>query len=91
MVQEQRCAQGIRPAEHVGMPQTSIHLLLISCVMSATAPSNFGLLRKLKGIIHLNAEVANCAFQLGVTEQQLHCSQVLRAPIDQRSLGVDTC
>ena len=36
--------------------------------LSASSPSYFGLLRYLKGVVHLNAEVANGALKLGVAE-----------------------
>jgi len=53
----------------------------------AMSPSDLGLLRHLEGVFDFNAEVAHCTFQLGMSEQQLHRSTVLRPPVDQRSLG----
>lgn len=47
--------------------------------------SNLGLLRRLKGIVDFNAEIANRAFQLRVSEQQLQRPKVLRPPENQRS------
>jgi hypothetical protein len=40
-----------------------------------------------KGIIDLYAEVPHRAFDLGVTEQDLHSSQVAGAPIYKAGLG----
>lgn len=48
---------------------------------------DFGLLRNLQRIVHLNAEVANRTFQLGMAKQQLNGPQVLRALIDKGGLG----
>ena len=47
---------------------------------------NFRLLRKLQGVLHLNAEVPHRAFQFGVSQQQLNCANVFRAPVDQGRL-----
>src|SRR5262249_57002733 len=38
------------------------------------------------GIIHLNAEIFNRAFDLSVAEQELDSSQIAGTPIDQRRL-----
>lgn len=51
----------------------------------AAMPSNLRLLRHLKGIVDLDSEIANRAFQLRVSEQQLHRPKVLCPPVDQRS------
>jgi hypothetical protein len=40
-----------------------------------------------KGIIDLDAEVPHRAFDLGVTKQDLHDSQVAGARVDQARLG----
>jgi hypothetical protein len=48
---------------------------------------DFSLLRNLQSIIHLDAEVSDRAFQLGMAEQQLNGPQVLRALVDRRGLG----
>jgi hypothetical protein len=40
-----------------------------------------------KGIIDLDAEVPDSAFDLSVAEQELHRSQVASAPVDQGRLG----
>lgn len=45
--------------------------------------SDLGLLGHLEGIIHFNAEIAHCAFQLCMSKQQLNGTQVFRAPVDQ--------
>src|SRR6266508_1673015 len=49
--------------------------------------SDINLFRYRKGVIDLNAEVSDGAFNLGVAEQELHGSQIPRAPIDQGRLG----
>ena len=49
--------------------------------------SDFCLLGDFKGAINLDAQVSNGRLKLRVTEQQLHGTQVLGAPIDQRRLG----
>lgn len=45
------------------------------------------LLRDLQCVIHLNAEVSHSAFKLRVSQQQLDCTQILRALVDQRCFG----
>src|SRR4051794_19105458 len=45
------------------------------------------LLRDLKSVIDLDTEVAHCAFELGVTQQQLDCTKVLSPSIHQRWLS----
>jgi hypothetical protein len=47
--------------------------------------SNLGLLRHPEDIVDLNAEIANCAFQLRMSEQRLHRPKLFRPPVDQRS------
>jgi hypothetical protein len=49
--------------------------------------SDLSLLGDLQGVIDLYAEVSHRRLQLGVSEQQLHGSEVLGAPVDQRRLG----
>ena len=49
----------------------------------ATDRSDFRVLRHLKGVVHLDSEVANGALDLGVAKKQLHCAKVVRPPIDQ--------
>jgi hypothetical protein len=49
--------------------------------------SDFRLLGDFEGIINLDAQVSHRRLKLGVTEQQLHGTQILGAPIDQRRLG----
>ena len=46
--------------------------------------SNLGLLCHLKSIVDLDAEIANCAFQLRMPEQQLYSPKILRPAVDQR-------
>ena len=38
--------------------------------IAATLP-NFNLLRQLQGVVYLDAEIADCALQLALAEQQL--------------------
>lgn len=38
-------------------------------------------------VVHLDAEIADRAFDLDVAEQELHRSQIPRPPVDQRCLG----
>jgi len=45
------------------------------------------LLRHFESVVDLDPKVADCAFQLGVPEQQLDGSKILRATVDQRRLG----
>ena len=51
--------------------------------MEVTRLSDVDLLRDLDGIVDFGAEVANGALDLGVPEQELHCTQVAVAAIDQ--------
>lgn len=56
------------------------------CYLGVTN-SNLRLLRHLQGIINLDTEVTHRAFQLGVPQQQLHRTQILCLPVNQRGLG----
>jgi hypothetical protein len=40
-----------------------------------------------KGIIDLDAKIPDGAFDLGVTEQELHGAQITSTPVDQGCLG----
>jgi hypothetical protein len=51
------------------------------------ARSNLCLLGDFKGIVDFDAEVTHGAFQLEMAQQELHGSEVLRSPIDQRRFG----
>jgi hypothetical protein len=51
------------------------------------AKSEFDLLGYGKGVIDLDAEIADGAFELGVPEQQLHRSQVAGLSVNLRHLG----
>ena len=44
--------------------------------------SNLCLFSHLKGIVDLDAKVANCAFQLRMPEQQLYSAKILRPAVD---------
>jgi hypothetical protein len=39
----------------------------------------------IQGVIHLNPEISDSAFQLGMAEQKLDSPKVARAPVDQGS------
>jgi len=52
-------------------------------VADQPASSDLDVLGHLQGIVHLDAEIADSAFELGVPEQQLNCPQVLCLPVDQ--------
>ena len=49
--------------------------------------SDVNLFRYRESIIHLNAEVPDGAFNLGVAEQELHGSQVTSVLVDRRDLS----
>jgi hypothetical protein len=40
----------------------------------------------IQGVVHLNSEISDGAFQLGMTEQKLDCTQVTGLPINLGSL-----
>jgi len=44
--------------------------------------SDFNLLRYGKSIIDVDAEISNCALNLGMAEQKLNGSQISRAPVN---------
>jgi hypothetical protein len=48
--------------------------------------SHFSLLRHLKRVIYFDAKISDCAFQLGVAEKYLDCSDIFGSPLDQRGL-----
>ena len=48
---------------------------------------HFSLFRHFQGVIDLDTQVANCALQLGMSEEQLNCPQIAGPPVDQRRLG----
>jgi hypothetical protein len=52
--------------------------------MSLPGNSDVNLFRYREGIIYLNAEVSDGAFNLGVAEQELYGSQVAGSAVDQR-------
>ena len=49
--------------------------------------SDFSLFGDLQGVVYLDAKVPHRAFELRMTEQQLHGSQVSGSPVDQCWLG----
>src|SRR5450631_1044476 len=55
----------------------------------ATSPArlHFSLLRDLQRVVDLDPEVSDCAFQLGVSTQELNRPKIPGAPVDQRRLG----
>src|SRR6478735_5039444 len=49
--------------------------------------SDIDLLGNREGIVHLDTEIPDGAFDLSVPQEQLHGPQIARAAIDQRCLG----
>jgi len=49
--------------------------------------SSLRLLRRLQGIIDLDTKITHSAFELGVSQQQLDDTQIIRALVDQLGLG----
>jgi hypothetical protein len=48
--------------------------------------SEVNLLGNIQGVVHLNSEISDGAFQLGVSEEKLDCTQVAGLPINLGSL-----
>jgi hypothetical protein len=48
----------------------------------AIPASYFRLLHHLKRVIDFDAKISDSAFQLGVAEKYLHCSDIFGSPID---------
>ena len=55
------------------------------------SPLHFRLFGHLECVIDPDAEVSNGALELRMTEQELHCTQILRAAIDQRGFRASQC
>src|SRR5204862_2449833 len=55
------------------------------------SPLHFRLFGHFECVIDLDAEVSNGALELRMTEQELHCTQILRAAIDQRGFRASQC
>src|SRR5204863_9355512 len=55
------------------------------------SPLHFRLFGHFECVIDLDAEVSNGALELRMTEQELHCTQILRATIDQRGFRASRC
>ena len=49
--------------------------------------SNFCLFCHIQRIVYFNPNISDDAFQLRVTQEQLHCPQVFRATVYKRSFG----
>ena len=49
---------------------------------SALTPSDFNLLGYRKSVINIDAEISDCALDLGMAEQELYRSQVASTPVD---------
>ena len=49
--------------------------------------SDLRLLGDFKGVIYLDTEIPHGRLKLGVAQEQLHGTQVLGAPVNQRRLG----
>src|SRR5205807_3799724 len=54
-------------------------------------PLHFRLFGQLECVIDLDAEVSNGTLELRMTEEELHCTQILRAAIDQRGFRASRC
>jgi len=54
--------------------------------LPAGTPSDFRLLGDFESVVDLDAEVPHSAFELRMTKQQLHGSQIPGSPIDERRL-----
>jgi hypothetical protein len=50
-------------------------------------PSDFNLFRYGESIIDIDVQISNCAFDLGMNEQELYRSQIARPPVDQGCFG----
>src|SRR5438477_9990932 len=55
------------------------------------SPLHFRLFGHLECVIDPDAEVSNGALELRMTEQELHCTQILRAAKDQRGFRASQC
>jgi hypothetical protein len=62
------------------------HIVTGRASLLCPAPSDINLFRYGKGIIDLDAEVPDGAFDFGVAKQELHGPQIARSTIDQRCL-----
>ena len=49
--------------------------------------SNVNFLRDIQGIVHLNAQIPDGAFNLRMSKEKLNCSQISGLTIDECSLG----
>ncbi len=49
--------------------------------------SNVNFLRDIQGIVHLNAQISDGAFNLRMSKEKLNCSQISGSTIDECSLG----
>ena len=56
-------------------------------VCGRSSPLDFSLLRNLQRVVNLDAKIAYGTFKLGMSKQQLDCSQVLRPLVNQCCLG----
>ena len=55
-------------------------------VKPVVKPSEINLFGYIQGVVYLNSEISDGAFQLGVTEEKLDCTQVTSLPINLGSL-----
>ena len=49
--------------------------------------SNVNFLRDIQGIVHLNAQIPDGAFNLRMSKEKLNCSQISGSTVDECSLG----
>jgi hypothetical protein len=82
----------------INAPRIFVHLLATGCgtklpklvgqsISALPGNSDINLFCYGQGVIDLDAEVSDGAFDLGVAEQKLHGPQVAGAPVDQGRFG----
>ena len=49
--------------------------------------SVFNLFRNQKGVVDINPQIPNCAFNLGVTQQELDGPEITCSPVDHSGFG----
>lgn len=58
-----------------------------SAPVAPLGSSEVDLLGQRQGVIDLHAEISNRAFELGVSQEELHGAEVTGLPVDHRHLG----
>jgi len=49
--------------------------------------SDFNLFHNQKGVVDINPKIPNCAFNLGVTQQELDGPEITCSPVDHSGFG----